>query len=132
GKNYREIAQDTGVALGNVKYILDGLREAGFLMQLAKNKVKLQNKKVLLDRWIAGYRETLKPALFLGAFNFFDADKYDHWQSIPTKNMDMLWGGEPAAELITGYLRAKKLTIYTNRAKGWLMTGLKLVPRQEG
>lgn len=131
-KTYREIAQNTGVALGNVKYILDGLREAGFLIQVAKNEVKLQNKKVLLDRWIAGYRETLRPALLLGTFSFFDAERYDQWQSIPTKELDMLWGGEPAAELITGYIKAKNLTIYTNKAKGWLMTGLKLAPRQNG
>ena len=131
-KNYREIAKETDVALGNVKYIMDGLREAGFLMQLAKNKVKLQNKKLLLDRWILGYRETLKPFLFQGAFAFTDNDRYKQWNNINTTNLDIAWGGEPAAEIITGYLKAKDFTIYTSLAKGKLMTGLKLVPREDG
>lgn len=109
GKTYRQLSEETGIALGNIKYIMDGLAEAGYLLPVGKRKMALKNKKGLLDRWIAGYRETLKPDLFRGAYRGW-ADK--KWQDIDVKGIDMEWGGEAAGEIMTGYLQARVLTVY--------------------
>ncbi|WP_127132893.1 type IV toxin-antitoxin system AbiEi family antitoxin [Pseudoflavitalea rhizosphaerae] len=112
-KTYRQLAEETGIALGNIKYIIDGLGEAGYIQPLGKRKVALKNKKELLERWVAGYRETLKPDLFKGAFRIPVNEKRDNWQDINVKDLHMEWGGEAAGELITHYLQARVLTLFT-------------------
>lgn len=111
-KTYRQLAEETGIALGNIKYIIDGLAEAGYITPLTRRKVALKNRKELLERWITGYRETLKPELFKGAFRIVSADMRGSWQDINVKGMGMQWGGEAAGELLTNYLQARALTFY--------------------
>ena len=49
---YRHLAEVTNVALGNIKNIVDGLREAGYVLPINKKTCKLQNKRALLERWV--------------------------------------------------------------------------------
>ena len=67
---YRDIAKLTAVALGNINYVMTGLKEQGFLLKLDKNKYKFQNKKELLEKWNTAYKKKLKPALHTGRFHF--------------------------------------------------------------
>ncbi|WP_323521883.1 hypothetical protein [Mucilaginibacter sp. 10B2] len=62
---YRNLAKATQVALGNINNIITGLKEAGFVLPINDKEVQLQNKKALLDRWIAVYLEAYptKPAI---------------------------------------------------------------------
>ena len=69
---YREIAHRANVALGNVPLVMNGLKEAGYLMSKNKNKYILTHKKELLDRWITGYAETLRPKLEMGKYRFLE------------------------------------------------------------
>jgi len=130
--SHRKLAEITEVALGNITNVVDGLRDAGFILQVTRKGMKLKNKKALLERWIAGYRETLKPGLQIGNFRFWDKDRLHHWQELPLEAAETVWGGEPAAEHLTGYLRPEILTLYTDRhsttfAKKWV-----LIPDEKG
>src|SRR5690606_38877337 len=49
---HRQLALHTGVALGNIPNVIEGLRDAGFVLQLNKQEKILHNKKALLTRWI--------------------------------------------------------------------------------
>lgn len=126
---YREIAVRAGVALGNMTMVLAGLREGGYLLQLDKKTVTLQNKKELLERWIAGYGEVLKPALHMGNYRFAD-DRVD-WRNLVLAHGDV-WGAEPAAYNITKYLDPEALTVYTAETIGRLMKNWKLIPDPNG
>lgn len=130
--SYRDLAMATNVALGNIKNIITGLKEAGFILSVNNKEMLLQNKKGLLDRWIAGYRETLKPSLFLGNFRFFKNDNFTNWQNLTVKPGETIWGAEPAADLITNYLNPEILTIYTSEKKASLMPEWKLLPDESG
>jgi len=44
----------------------------------------------------------------------------------------MLWGGEPAASLLTNYLTPEKFIIYTNGSWQELVRALKVVPDDNG
>lgn len=125
---YREIAAATGVALGNINNLLEGLRDAGFILKMDKRKMTLINKKELLARWIAGYQETLKPALHTGDFFLKPHEQPDNWKKHPIDVPDTVWGGEPAAEALTKYLKPARLTIYTTQPKNTLASHLKLIP----
>ncbi|MEO8885539.1 MAG: type IV toxin-antitoxin system AbiEi family antitoxin [Mucilaginibacter sp.] len=129
---YRNLAKATQVALGNINNIIQGLKEAGFILPVNEKEVRLQNKKVLLDRWIAGYRETLKPALRLGSFRFWNDHTFTDWKALPVKPGETIWGGEPAADLLTNYLNPAILTIYTEEKRAALVPKWKLIPAEDG
>ena len=82
---YREIAGRTGAALGNINYIINGLKETGFVIKLNKDAYKLTNKKNLLDRWINGYGEQLKPNLHIGNFRFVKEADFLNWKELPVR-----------------------------------------------
>jgi hypothetical protein len=130
-RTYRQFATETGIALGNIKYIMDGLREAGFILDINDKVIQLKNVPELLQRWIAGYRETLKPALLKGTYRFWAKENYAHWEQLDTGALSIFWGGEPAAEIMTQYLRAQQLTIYTAENNQW-MHDLKMIPGEGG
>lgn len=130
--NFRKIAADTGIALGNIKYIIDGLTEAGYILKANRNDIRLKNITTLLERWIAGYRETLKPSLFTGTFRFPDKQAIQNWRSLNLQLIDAAWGGEPAGDLLTDYLKANHLQLYTPLPKNQVMQQWKLIPDKNG
>jgi hypothetical protein len=129
---YRQLAAGAKVALGNVTNIIEGLRTAGFVLQLNPTTLKLQNKPQLLERWITGYRETLRPSLYLGTYRLNERYRDTHWRELPNVTEMGDWGGEPAGEYYTRYLTPETLTYYTDQAKAELQTKWRLLPDREG
>jgi hypothetical protein len=127
---YREIALATGVALGNVTNIINGLKEYGFLVKIDANTLKLVNTKELLEKWVTGYNEKLKPTLILGRYRLLNDDQFIHWKDLHLPP-DTVWGGEPAGDIYTHYLRPGALTIYSNEGKAELMKHFKMIPDKE-
>jgi hypothetical protein len=129
---YREIAAKSGVALGQVNYVFNGLREMGFLVKLNQHEYRLTNKKALLDKWLENYEERLKPSLAIGKFRFLKGEDFDNWHNLSLRNAKNWWGGEAAGDLYTNYLKPATLTLYTLETKAELMKNYRLVPDAEG
>ena len=129
---YREIANDAGIALGNVKLIIQGLIEGGFAIRKNDKELKLINKKEMLQKWVTAYIEKLKPSLFLGSFNFFDQNDLINWKDLNAGYPDNLWGGEAAGNIYTGYLLPEILTLYTAEKKIDIIKKYRLIPDEEG
>ncbi|HNA14689.1 MAG TPA: type IV toxin-antitoxin system AbiEi family antitoxin [Cyclobacteriaceae bacterium] len=129
---YRQIAGAAGVALGNIKNVIQGLKDQGFVKNLDDNRLMIINKQELLDRWTAAYAERLKPTLHIGNFRFANTDDAGQWKEMVFKNKDTHWGGEPAADILTHFLQPQILTIYTNETKGDLIKNYRIVPDPEG
>jgi hypothetical protein len=129
---YREIAALTDTGIGTLNTIFNGLKEEGFLLQLTKNELQMENKKKLLDKWVMEYEKRLKPTLAIGTFRFLNKDDFYNWKAIPLKNGKTLWGGEPAGDLLTNYLRPEELTLYTKEERSDLMKNYRLIPDLEG
>jgi hypothetical protein len=129
---HREIAQTAVVAHGNIAYILNGLKGNGFLARLNKNTFQLMNKKELLDKWMVAYKETLQPTLEIGRFRFANEENFTHWRNINLLEGETWWGGEPAGDLLTNYLRPGELTIYTTETRNELMRNYRLIPDPKG
>jgi hypothetical protein len=128
---YRKLADATGVALGNIKNIIEGLKDAGFIININDTTLKLQNKEALLDRWLTGFRETLRPALHLGTYRFWDKNRLGNWQALTLDPAETKWGGEPAGELLTNHLVPAHLTVYTKQ-KTAPITNWTLIPDKNG
>jgi hypothetical protein len=129
---YREIAERTQVGLGNINYIINGLKEMGFLIRLNKDEVKLINKKELLDKWITAYEEKLKPNLKIGTFRLMNNNTIDNWKLLPLQHNKTCWGGEPAGDILTNYLRPAELTLYTIETRNELIKNYQLMPDETG
>ena len=131
-QTYRKISSQTKVGLGNINYVMKGLKEMGFLVKLDKENYKLINKKELLEKWIDGYDEKLKPAIKIGTFRFLKQDNFQNWRWIELSSGKSWWGSEPAGDLLTGYLRPEELTIYTTETRNELIKNYKLIPDEKG
>lgn len=116
GANYREIAKHTGIALGTVGALLNGLVDAGYLIEQGKaGKRQLINRRKLLDRWVETYPEKLKPKLRVGEFI---SDDTSWWKTFDITKFGAYWGGEVGAEKYTSYLKPQTVTVYLPETSG--------------
>ncbi|MCM4172394.1 hypothetical protein DHD32_12945 [Arenibacter sp. TNZ] len=129
---YREIADKTDTGIGTITNIFNGLKDDGFLIPLTKDTYIIDNKKKLLEKWIMAYEKKLKPNLAIGTYRFADNDAFFNWKDIKLKQVKTLWGGEPAGDIYTNYLRPEELTLYTTEPRNELMKNYRLVPHEGG
>jgi hypothetical protein len=108
-KNYREIAKETGVALGTIGWFMRELKETGFLIDMGKRGKKLAQKETLLHRWVTAYPEQLKPKQTIGRYR----GEHGWWKNKKLDPFKAQWGGEVAAARLTQYLQPQIITVYT-------------------
>lgn len=130
--SYREIAHQTDTGLGNVNNIISGLKEKGFLIKMSEDALTLTNKKQLLEKWLDGYEDRLKPALELGTYRFAKNEDFNRWKNLPLAKGETFWGGEAAGDLFTKYLKPAELTIFTKEERKDLIKNYRLVPDTKG
>ena len=123
----RVIASHTGVALGNIPKVIKGLKGTGYLLQLDKKTYAWEKKEELFNRWITEYETTLKPQLLMGRF-----DLPGNWKDLKIDNVKEAWGGEPAGDILTGYLRPGELELFTTRNWVDFIKKYKLKPDENG
>jgi len=106
---YREIVAAAGVALGGVGWVFFDLQARGYVMggKRTRNRRLLEPGR-LLEEWVINYPIKLRPKLNQRRFRAPDPD---WWQK--TRLMDgALWGGEVAANRLTGDLKPAACTVY--------------------
>jgi hypothetical protein len=107
---YREIAATAGVAVGTVGWVINGLKNAGFIFEYGSKKGReLTNYKRLLDRWVETYPEKLRPKAYMG--DFIADDPY-WWKKLDIQEFHGYWGGEIAAAHYTQHLKPAIATLY--------------------
>lgn len=131
-KPYRQISEQTGTGIGNVTNIIKGLLQEGFLLPIAKNQYKISNKEKLLDKWAIAYGEKLKDSLRIGTFRFLKEADFINWEKLQLNNDKTWWGGEPAGDLLTNFLKPAELTLYTTETRNEIIKNYKLIPDEKG
>lgn len=107
---YREIAERTGVAIGTVGWVLNGLKAAEFILDTGdKKERRLVRYRKLLERWVEAWPEKLKPKQLVGEFI---ADDPYWWKDVDIQEYEGYWGGEIAAAKYTDYLKPATATVY--------------------
>jgi len=129
---YREMAEQTGVALDTINKTFLALKTLKFIIRIDQNTKKLWDKTKLAERWINAYDATLKPNLFVGNYKFLNSDTRTEWNNINFQGQPSWWGGEPAADILTNYLNPAVFTIYTEEPAVDLMKKYRFIPDQEG
>ena len=128
---YRNLAEKAEVALGTIPKVIRGLKEEGFLLKKNEKQWILTNYTELLNRWQQEYDKRLKPTLFIKRYRATDKNFNINWKKIKLNN-DTVWGGEPAADLLTNYLNPEQYIIYTNQHQQDIMKDYRWIPDEEG
>lgn len=130
GRPYREIMDATGVAIGTVKNIIDGLIYQQFV-RVENNKRFLTNTDRLLMLWATNYGQNLKPKLLQTRFAFRNEENRRNWENLILPD-GMVWGGETAAALTDGFITPGEFTIYTDAPATTLMKTGAVIPDTDG
>ena len=117
GAPQRGIARAADVALGVVPGVLANLRARGYLVTGTKRS-ELQRYRQLLDEWALAYARILHPKTLVATFS---TPTMEQWRTWRLPKGEVFWGGEPAAALLSGYLRPGILTLYAERLPSRLM-----------
>ncbi len=102
---YREIARAAGVSLGSVGPALLNLQRRGYV----EDRVRLTNIAGMIREWVTEYPRTLRRKLNPRRFETGDPEALRKMQ-LP--DGEAYWGGEAAAERLTGLLKPGGYTIY--------------------
>jgi hypothetical protein len=106
---YREIVAAAGVALGTIGWVFFDLQHRGYVTGGKRtHKRRLLEPARLLEEWATNFPIKLRPKLNQQRFRAPDPD---WWQK--TRLTDRaFWGGEVAADRLTGHLKPATQTIY--------------------
>lgn len=126
---YREIAKAARVALGTVGDVLADLEERGHLAPETPGPRRLLAPDRLQDEWVTHYPIKLRPKLNARRFT---APTPDWWRELDVRQHHAYWGGEVAAEKLTGYLKAARVTLYIEGKPDQLIIENRLRPDVNG
>lgn len=127
----RTIAQEAGASLETVHRAKASLQQRGFLLEIRKDEWKLVNRRALLDKWIEAYATRLQPGLLLGRYRLLTGKSIAEWQDACLDSPPTQWGGEPAADGLTDFLRPAQWILYTRQPAREIMKTLRLLPDPE-
>lgn len=126
---YREIAKLAKVALGTVGDVLIDLEERGHLAPEKPGPRRLLAPERLQEEWATHYPIKLRPKLNARRFT---APTPDWWQNLDIRQYHAYWGGEIAAEKLTGYLKPARVTVYVEGKPDNLILANRLRPDVNG
>lgn len=108
-KPYREIARAAGVALGNVPGVLTDLETLDYLRIPKTGYKTLRRLEELQDQWVTQYLQQFRPRLKIRRFR---AANPDWWGNIDIRDYGACWGGDVAADKLTGHLKPMQITVW--------------------
>ncbi len=131
-RSFRAIQAATGVSIGTVKNVMDGLLGQQFV-RMEGGRRFLINIDRLLMLWSVNYAQNLKPSLFVTRMRFRnDGVRPDRTAIDIDLPCGMMWGGEAAAALSDSYLTPGEFTIYTDVPAAMLMKTGAVKPSDDG
>ena len=126
---YREQAHVADIALGGVAWIMNDLREGGYLITPTPKTRRLINKRALVDLWVENYPARLREKLVLGRYTT-TRDRW--WQDIDIADYQAYWGGEIAADRLTHYLKPQDTILYADKVPARLLLENRLLKTNDG
>ena len=118
---YRDIAQHAGVSHGTVQNAVRALIDHRDVFERPDGRgLQFADRERLIDEWVTLYPRQLRESLVLGRYR---AESNDWWRDAPDLPGKCQFGGEPAAALLTEYLKPATVTAYCADAvpREWIM-----------
>jgi hypothetical protein len=125
---YRELAQLINISPASITILYKEMLKSGYLLENYDDNKRLIRKRELLQRWVSGYQEILRPKLFTGMYQSIKKDFVRNYANQPIDDWQGSWGGEPAGAIYTKYLVPEILTMYVPKDDKTWMKKMSLVP----
>ena len=125
----RDIAAATGVALGTVAAVLDDLISRGYVAAEGAGERRLLAPERLAEEWTLLYPVRLRPKLVVGRYA---APGPTWWERARIPPQRAVWGGEVAADRLTGRLKPARQTLYVWGAPDQIILANRLRPDDRG
>jgi hypothetical protein len=127
---YRELARIVNISPASITILFKEMLKSGYLFEDHNDDKRLLRKRELLQRWVNGYQEILRPKLMIGTYESFKKDFVRNFTTQPIKDWQGNWGGEAAAAIYTKHLVPELLTMYVPvDEKAW-MKKMSLIPTE--
>jgi len=110
-RTVRELAELAGVGKSTVAQTLQRLEVEGFIGH-ERDRKRLLNGKLLLDRWLGGYAEVLRPRWLQGRYQVGDLQAFE--RQVPAKlgtRTPWGWSGGVAAMRLAGHYRGPEAVL---------------------
>ena len=128
------MARASGVSLGTASNVVRRLEHDRIVVR-TKSKRHLVRRDDLVERWIAGYAETLRPQLLAGRFQTQDEDPpslEDRVAALLGPDETWAWGGAAAAFRLTKHYRSDETVLHVAAASSDLPKRLRAIPHRAG
>jgi hypothetical protein len=125
----RDIAAETGVALGTVGAVMEDLTARGLLTAPGGDARRLLEPRRLAEEWTAFYPVRLRPKLVRGRYAAPDPV---WWEKARIPAGRAVFGGEVAADRLTGHLKPARVTLYVWGAPDEVILANRLRPDERG
>jgi hypothetical protein len=109
----RDIAGFAKVSTGTAQATVQTLLRRRDLIPRSDGSMAFADRDRLLDEWVTLYPSPLRQSLQLGRYR---AAEPGWWAEMVSPNSDWMFGGEPAAALMTHYLKPEMITVYCEKS----------------
>ncbi len=129
----RTIAQAAGVAKTGVAHLLDRLIAEGTIARAAKGRTLVRPER-LLERWVAGYADLLRPKLAVGRYRTPEVDppRLEARITEALAGTTWAWGGGAAAFRLTRHYRGEDTLVHVDKPVAELAQALRALPDRNG
>jgi hypothetical protein len=130
----RSLAEAADVRKTTAGGVLQRLTDEGLVLR-DKGGRRIARPTVLMDRWLAGYADKLRPRLIVGRYEAAARDPLafeKHVEATLTDRSDWAWGGAAASYRLTRHYRGETTTLHVATQSGGIQRQLGVLPARDG
>jgi len=130
----RTLAENAGVGKTAAAEMVRRLEFEGYLGRTTSGRQLLERDR-LLERWLTGYADVLRPSLVLGRFRTPEpnpAEVEATLENVLGDAKSWAWSGGAAAFRLTGHFRGEDSVLWISEPTSELLRRLKALPAKDG
>ena len=130
----RSLAEAAGVGKTTAAELLQRLKDEGLILR-DKGGRRIARPTVLMDRWLAGYADKLRPRLLVGRYRAALSDPLafeKHVEATLGDRLNWAWGGAAAGYRLTRHYRGETTLLHAAPHPATMQRQLNLLPARDG
>jgi hypothetical protein len=130
----RTLAASAGVGKTAAAEMIQRLESEGYLGRTTSGRQLLERER-LVERWLTGYADVLRPSLIFGRFRIAENDPAnveDRVQKALRNTKPWAWGGGAAAFRLAGHFRGDESVLWVREPTSDLPRTLSALPAKDG
>lgn len=130
-KSYRDIAEQSTVSIHTVGKVIKELLRDGYIVKADENNYVIRDKERLFQDWVTLFNKVLRPKLKQRKYQSLKKNQ-ELFTSLKENSENDSIAGELAAQILTNYLIAENVCLYTEKSFLEISKQNKLIPSENG